>query len=180
MDWLKLAIRKYRSFWGLDGSSRWLLLQGFLLLPLVAASLKFWGVKRAQAGLARLLPMKHEKPGFCNNFGNNSEIWEKKPGFWATGDRTSKIVKTTRMVQLAARYCQPWAKCLQKSLVLWALLRRQGINAELRIGVRREGGNFEAHAWVEYEGFVLNDASDVRDRFATFDRPIEALESFEF
>ena len=185
MDWLKLAIRKYRSFWGLDGNSRWLLLQGFLLLPLVAVSLKFWGLKRTQAGLSRLLPAKQKKPGFCDNFGNNSEIGEKKSGFLPVSDRSSqilqtKIVKTTRMVRLAARYCQPWAKCLQKSLVLWGLLRRQGINSELRIGVRREGGNFEAHAWVEFEGCAINDARDVRDRFATFERSIEALESLEF
>lgn len=153
MDWLKLAIRKCRSFWGLDRLQRWLLLQALLLLPLVALSLKWWGVKWTQGGLARLLPAA-------------------KMPLWA-GDRISKIVQTTRMVRLAVKYCQPWAKCLQKSLVLWGLLRHQGIECELRIGVRREASNFEAHAWVECEGFVLNDAGDVRDRFATFDRPIE-------
>jgi hypothetical protein len=200
MDWLKLAIRKCRSFWRLDGDDRWLLLQSFLLLLLVAISLKFWGFKRSQAALAKLLEKK--KPGFCENFsglthcplnppnlgdflstpqiwgvrgakptklrksyfGNNSEIREKKPGF-----STQKIIKTTRMVQLAARYCQPWANCLKKSLVLWGLLRRQGIESELRIGVQKEAGNFAAHAWVEYDGFVLNDTQDVRDRFSMFD-----------
>lgn len=151
MDWLKLGIRKYRSFWGLDGNSRWLLLQALLLLPLVALSLKWRGVKWTQGGLARLLPVTELSPD----------------------DRISKIVQTTRMVQLAVKYCQPWAKCLASSLVLWGLLRHQGIDSELRIGVRREATNFEAHAWVECEGFVLNDAGNVRDRFAMFDRPIE-------
>ncbi|MGK7876616.1 MAG: lasso peptide biosynthesis B2 protein [Xenococcaceae cyanobacterium] len=153
MDWLKLVVCKSRSFWGLDGNSRWLLLQGFLLLLLVALSLKFWGVKRTQTALARLLPAA------------------KIP--LQNGDRPGKIVKTTRMVQLAARYCQPWANCLKKSLVLWGLLRHQGINSELRIGVRWEAKNFEAHAWVECEGVALNDTQDVRDRFAMFERPIE-------
>ena len=153
MDWLKLAIRKSRSFWGLDGNLRQLLLQALLLLPLVGLSLKLWGVKCTQTSLVRLLPPVKIPP-------QNS-------------DRLSKIVNTTRMVQLAANYYQPWVKCLQKSLVLWGLLRHQGIDSELRIGVRREATDFEAHAWVECEGFVLNDVRDVRDRFATFERPIE-------
>ncbi len=154
MDWLKLAIRKYRSFWSLDPLSRWLLLQALLLLPLVALSLNLGGVKWTQGSLARLLPAA------------------RMP--LQDGDRLSKIVQTTRMVQLAVKYCQPWAKCLQKSLVLWGLLRHQGIDSELRIGVRREASNFEAHAWVESEGFVLNDTQDVGERFAMFERPIEA------
>ena len=153
MDWLKLAIRKSRSFWRLDGNSRGLLLQAFLLLPIVTLSLKLWGVKYTQAALVRLLP--------------SAEISLQN------SDRFSRITNTTRMVQLAAKYCQPWANCLKKSLVLWGLLRHQGIDSELRIGIRREVEKFEAHAWVEYQGFVLNDTRDVRDRFATFERPIE-------
>ncbi|HYW22394.1 MAG TPA: lasso peptide biosynthesis B2 protein [Nodularia sp. (in: cyanobacteria)] len=152
MDWLKLAVRKLRSFWGLDRNSRGLFLQAFLLLPLVALSLNSRGLKSTQLILARLLAAKI--------LPQNS-------------DCSCKIIKTISMVQLASRYCQPWAKCLQKSLVLWGLLRHQGINSELRIGVKREAETFEAHAWVEYEGFVLNDTQNVRDRFAMFDRPIE-------
>jgi hypothetical protein len=142
-------INKFRNFWNLDWNSRWLLLQAFLLLPIVALSLKIWGVKRTQMALARLLiPLQ------------NSE-------------NPSKIIKTIRMVQLAARYYQPWANCLKKSLILWALLRHQGINSELRIGIRRDTDNFEAHAWVECDGVVLNDSLNVRDRFAMFDRTID-------
>ncbi|WP_254568520.1 lasso peptide biosynthesis B2 protein [Oscillatoria sp. HE19RPO] len=137
-------MRKCRSFWRMDGDDRWLLLQSFLLLFLVAISLKFWGFKRTQAFLAKL---------HC--------------------PRDRQIIKTTRMVQLAARYCQPWANCLKKSLVLWGLLRHQGIESELRIGVKKKSGNFAAHAWVEWQGFVLNDTQDVRDRFSMFDAAIE-------
>jgi hypothetical protein len=61
----------------------------------------------------------------------------------------------------------PWpATCLRRSLVLWALLARAGEPAELRVGFRRERGAFEAHAWVEHQGRVLNDAPDVRKRYA--------------
>ncbi|MDB9373324.1 lasso peptide biosynthesis B2 protein [Nodularia sphaerocarpa] len=153
MDSLKLAVRKLRSFWGLDRNSRWLLLQALLFFPLVTLSLKFRGLKRTQSDLVRVFP-----PGKI---------------LLQNSDCSCKIIKTISMVQLAARYCQPWAKCLQKSLVLWGLLHHQGINSELRIGVKKEAESFEAHAWVEYEGFVLNDTQNVRDRFAMFDRPIE-------
>ncbi|MEO1428197.1 MAG: lasso peptide biosynthesis B2 protein [Cyanobacteria bacterium J06632_19] len=153
MNWLKLVIRKSRKIWRLDRNSQWLLLQALLLLPLVAISLKFWGLKRTQTGLARLLPS-------AKNQVENSL-------------RHSQIIKTIAMVRLAARYYQPWANCLKKSLVLWGLLRHQGIESELRIGVQREAIKFEAHAWVECEGFVLNDTPDVRDRYAMFESPIE-------
>ena len=153
MDWLKLVIRKLRRFRELDGNSRWLLLESFFWLSLVSLSLKYYGVKSTQASLVRLLPSAKLPV-------------EKK-------DRHTKIVTTIKMVQLSAKYCQPWAKCLQKSLVLWSLLRRQSIDSDLRIGVQLDKGEFEAHAWVECEGYVLNDTQDVRDRFAVFDRPID-------
>ena len=43
--------------------------------------------------------------------------------------------------------------------MLWWLLRRRGIAAELRIGARKEFERFEAHAWVEVDSAVLNDAT---------------------
>jgi hypothetical protein len=52
------------------------------------------------------------------------------------------------------------------------LLRRRGIAGDLRIGVRKEAGRFEAHAWVELGGRVLNDNEDVGERFAAFGRAI--------
>jgi hypothetical protein len=42
--------------------------------------------------------------------------------------------------------------CLPQSLALQALLHRQGLGAELKIGVRRDGGKVHAHAWVEHAG----------------------------
>lgn len=64
--------------------------------------------------------------------------------------------------------------CLARSLVLWWLLQRRGIDSEIRIGVRRsrQGAGMEFHAWVEHRGAVINDAADIREHFATFDRAI--------
>jgi hypothetical protein len=55
--------------------------------------------------------------------------------------------------------------CLHRSLTLWWLLRRQGVASELRIGVRKEQGRFEAHAWVERAGVALNDRADIGQDF---------------
>lgn len=68
------------------------------------------------------------------------------------------------------------ARCLGRSLVLWFLLRRRGIDAELVIGAERaEAGRLPAHAWVEVAGEPVNDAPDVRERFGSFDLRLPRL-----
>jgi len=78
------------------------------------------------------------------------------------------------LVEVAAARGWPRPNCLHRSVTLWWLLLRRGVDTEIRIGVRRkEGGDgLDFHAWVEHEGLVINDARDVRTRFATFDRAI--------
>ena len=56
--------------------------------------------------------------------------------------------------------------CLSQSLALVWLLRREGLTPTLRLGVRLQDAKFDAHAWVEDEGRVLNDTPDVHTRFA--------------
>lgn len=46
-------------------------------------------------------------------------------------------------------------RCLMKSIALYRLLIREGITAELVIGVRL--APFSAHCWVQKDGMVLND-----------------------
>lgn len=65
------------------------------------------------------------------------------------------------LVGSAARHHLRPATCLTRALTLQALLRRQGHQAELRIGVRREGGALQAHAWVEHAGSPLGDPAGV-------------------
>jgi hypothetical protein len=48
-------------------------------------------------------------------------------------------------------------KCLHRSLVLYQWLQEQGINAQLEIGWGEDIG----HAWVTYDGKVLNDRADI-------------------
>ena len=75
-------------------------------------------------------------------------------------DRTDRdaidVARAARLVE-AVTACYPLATCLKKSLILFRILRKRGIPAELRLGVRRVDGDFSAHAWIECEGRTLLD-----------------------
>jgi hypothetical protein len=57
-------------------------------------------------------------------------------------------------VRSASRYV-PRATCLTQALVLHILLRREGLQSTIRIGVRKDAGHFEAHAWVESQDRIV-------------------------
>ena len=58
--------------------------------------------------------------------------------------------------------------CLVRSLALTAALHRKGVHADLCIGVIDLP--FQAHAWVEANGFVLNDTSTKRREYTVIGR----------
>jgi len=62
----------------------------------------------------------------------------------------------SRLVGIAAGHVPVRVSCLHRSLVLWWLLRREGIPCELRLGARTDTGEFEAHAWVLCGGVALD------------------------
>ena len=72
------------------------------------------------------------------------------------GEDSIDVGRAARLVE-AVTACYPAATCLKKSLILFRLLRRRGIPAELRLGVRTVDGTFSAHAWIECEGRTLLD-----------------------
>jgi len=76
-----------------------------------------------------------------------------------------------RIAGSAARNLVFQPTCLERSFGLWWLLRRRGFEADLRIGGRKDGARFEAHAWVEYSGIPLNDAGHDHNRFSAFGNP---------
>lgn len=132
-------------------------LQAFFLLPLMVLALRMFSFQRCHVLLARVAGSR-PAPGDAQ-------------GVLATAHSVA------RMVRAASRRVVPSPTCLHNSLVLWFLLRRRGIASELHIGGRRQEGRFEAHAWVECAGEVLNDSDDVHQRYAPFDRPIVSGEA---
>jgi hypothetical protein len=90
----------------------------------------------------------------------------------------SEIQAVSDLVNLAARRSPLPATCLTRSLLLAWLLRRRGVRAELRIGVRIANNGLEAHAWVEFEGRPINDKADIAKDFAPFER-LHAVAHFD-
>ena len=64
----------------------------------------------------------------------------------AFADETS-IDQSIWAVKVVSRYV-PCATCLTQALAVQALLIRAGHESSLEIGVAKDSGKFEAHAWV--------------------------------
>ena len=151
-------MNKWRKFIGLSASERLLLSQSLVLLPFTAITLQVFGLKNYHRLLDKL------------SRGNDRafDMGERK--------LRDEIRKTVRLVDAAGRHGPYRAKCLPESLTLWWLLRRQGIESQIRFGARKYAHRMEAHAWVEFEGVPLNDSADVRERFKPFERAVMAEE----
>jgi hypothetical protein len=67
--------------------------------------------------------------------------------------------------------------CLEQSLVLCRMLRHRGMNADLRIGARKEANRFEAHAWVELNGTVLAGGETEHLHFVPFQHSESSMET---
>ncbi len=78
-----------------------------------------------------------------------------------------------RMISIAANHGLYRAHCLPKALVLIKFLQARDIPCNLKIGTRRQGEEFGAHAWVECAGVAINEDTDVESRYAVFNAPIE-------
>ncbi|MGA7626113.1 MAG: lasso peptide biosynthesis B2 protein [Candidatus Acidiferrales bacterium] len=112
--------------------------------------------------------------------------WQRALGFFTPSTKTTGPARAAsdgesarviaRMEAAAARNIFVRANCLEQSLVLWWLLRRRGIDAALRIGGRKESGQFEAHAWVELNGVVLGSNQEHR-HFVPFESPVLSMET---
>ena len=121
-----------------------------LLLPWLEIALKGAGYRRLRAWLAR-------HPRRVAVF-EGSEL-----------EALEEARRTGRLVRLAAEH-GPWrATCLRQALLTWWLLRRQGIQSELRIGVQRREGRLLAHAWVRRGEAVITEGEETEAHFRAFE-----------
>jgi hypothetical protein len=150
---------RLRRFSALERPAQSLFLRALVLLPLVSLSLRWRGFRATQALLQRYL--SHPNSG-----ENQAQLRER-------------AALTAHIINSADRHglCHP--PCLAKSLTLWWLLGREGIASQLRIGIRKEGGKFEAHAWVELDGVALNEPEEHHRHYAAFDESLSSLPSDE-
>jgi hypothetical protein len=58
-------------------------------------------------------------------------------------------------VEKSTQFTPGGAMCLARALTTKILMKQQGYDAELKIGVTKDpGGALKAHAWIEYQGEV--------------------------
>ena len=139
---------RLRRFSALPRPAKSLFLRAALLLPLLSLSLRLRGFTSTRRSLQKFL-------GF-----RETSVLRK------TADE--KVGMSARMVLAAARYSPIRSTCLERSLALWWLLGRQGISTQLRIGVRKDGAKFGAHAWVERDGVAIAEAETPHAHYAAF------------
>ena len=138
-------LQRYRA---LDSDAQRLFWRATRLLPWIRVSLRLRGYNPTFSSLQQRL----------NSLPN------------AANSSSEPVFKTNRMIRAAVRYSPLHFTCLEESLCLWYLLRKQGISSQLRIGVRKANGKLEAHAWVEYAGEAVNQPEQSHLHYAAFEK----------
>lgn len=129
------ASSKLATLRSLSWADRRLLTEALLLVSSLRVALWIAPVRRVYATLA----------------------WLGAGGEPAGPSEAERVRRVVQAVEMAARNTWGEPTCLHRSLALWWMLRRRGVECHLRFGVRRREGAFEAHAWVEHAGAVIND-----------------------
>jgi len=131
--------RRLHRLWQLPATHRWLLLQALVAVPALRILLRAAGLRRVHAVLSRSAAPRSAR---------------RADPRWSTPQGVQAAVT---IVDMAAR-CSPLSNtCLHRSLALWWLLSRRGVDCQIRLGARRNDARFDAHAWIEYNGSIIND-----------------------
>jgi hypothetical protein len=126
---------RIRGWLALSGAQRVRLIAMMLALPLIEAALRLFDYQRTQRWLER----HSERAGSRR----------ADPGDLSAAQDLAKLAS------IAGRHGAISATCLRQSLLLYWLLRRRGLDPQLKLGVRKHDSVFDAHAWVELEGVAL-------------------------
>lgn len=141
---------RLRRFRALPRSAKRDFVRAVLLLPIVRISLRLRGFRATQKSLQ--LRSERDVPALSDA---------------AAIEQTEQLC---RMVRAAARYSPLSFTCLERSLVLRRLLASRRISAQLRIGTRKNGDKFEAHAWVERNGAAIGEFGGTHLHYAAFEK----------
>jgi len=148
-----ILLRKLHTFNALSTAERRAFFISLGLYPGIGLSLHIMGFKRTFSWLD-------------STAGVNSPSSEEK--------RVYEILLNTHQVfWLVKRYIPYKGTCLSRSMLLYWLLRREGVETNLRIGVKKDQEVFKAHAWLEYKTIVLNDLQRIDEQYAPISEGIK-------
>jgi len=159
-------VQTLRRLFQLSARELWVLVQAVVLLPAVRCALRFVTITRLQLLGVRTLAGSGPGPAPMPSRSHNSETAHNIDLPLATGQSPKTIA---RMVRIAAKHGLYRAKCLEQSLVLRWLLQRQGIDARIVFGARKDDEQMQAHAWVEVNGVALSEDNGVYQDFSPLD-----------
>jgi hypothetical protein len=148
-----------RRFRALEPNVRAVFLRAAVLLPVISASLRLRGFRATQSSLQKRIAS-----------GASGGDDPSDPA------KAARTALSARMVRAAAHRTWGRPECLEQSLALWWLLGRQGIESSVRIGTRKTGQKFEAHAWVECDGVALSEPEEPHEHYAAFEEAFPMLE----
>lgn len=160
---MKETMETWRKFCRKSGFEQKLAVEAAATLTATWTGLRLMGYRRWRNLLARFLPGPKQQAANQVSIDSNTQEEESRT--------------IARMGAAAARHIPLETNCLEQSLTLWWLLRRRGYPADLRIGVRKDTGRFEAHAWVEVNGVVLSEAGNVHTHFVPLEGAVHSLET---
>jgi len=156
IDGREPLIDKWRKFRMRPREDRKLILRAAVILPLTEIGLRLFGFRRWKELIEKFSLSMRSSP------------------LLSVDEERVAALRALRAVRSIELHGPTNPNCLERSMALWWILRRGGIDGELCIGARKDGGRFEAHAWVELGGEVLNDSAEVHQHYARFDAPIAA------
>lgn len=159
IDRNKSLLEKWRNFRRRPANERRLILRAAFILPVTGIGLRLFGFRRWKELIEKF------------------SLSESRPESLPADVQRQRAGEFVRAVRSAELHGLTTPNCLDRSMTLWWMLRSDGVEGELRIGARKQGGQFEAHAWVELDGQVLNDSAEVHVHYARFDAPIAAAVS---
>jgi hypothetical protein len=151
-------MQRFRQFRRLSGFERGVVLEALIGLPIAWLAVRLLGFRICRATF--------EKPHVA---AQNSKSRE--------ADTLNIARRIAHLDAVTAANLFFLTTCLEQSLVLCRMLRRRGLNADLRIGARKEADRFEAHAWVEVEGNVVDGGGTEHLHFRPFERSESSMET---
>lgn len=138
--------RPLARWWALPARDRLLFASLLLALPLMSASLRLLGYRRTFA----LVEARSGMPG----------------RHVATAAERNRALRLAALLAIAGRHGLR-TTCLPQALLLHLLLRRRGLDPQLKLGVRRTEPRPDMHAWVELEGDSLDPLPSTHRAFDT-------------
>ena len=148
-----LAVHRLRRFLALPPADQGLLIRAFISLGVVDIALRLagfqWVMRRARSVSQSSSP----------HVDAQALSRARRYAHWLSCASRNHIVR---------------ARCLHRSLVLHRWLRQENLPSILRIGVRKEGDDLKAHAWVELAGQPVNDPPSAVAPFTLLANPHRA------